>query len=156
MGGRSPIQRGAAWLGATLLALALAGTGISGQVAARPSVTATPEPPTGLNGSFTITVDCAGSPERTTLTNTLAGTPLDLSRFTLGSIVAPRGGEPFPLSGTLASGESRTYETGPGATVNRLSGEAIYDEVDPREGARLTGFAADLEVLCSSGSGGRA
>ncbi len=153
---RTLIQRGALGLVATLLALILAGAGVSGPVSARPAVTATPGGVPGLNGSFIITVDCGTSPERTTLANNIEGPPLDLSRFSLGSIVAPRGGEPFRLSGTLARGESRTYETGPGAAANRLSDEAIYDEADPREGVRLTGFATDLEVSCASRTGGRA
>jgi hypothetical protein len=132
-----------------MVALALAGLSSGGQALAQPSATATIPAPAALNGSFTLAVDCASSPERTTLTNNTDG-PFNLNNFALGSLFAPGPNEPFRLSGILPSGESRIFETGPGATANRLSDEEIYDDTAPREGVRLTGFGTPLETLCSA------
>ncbi len=100
-------------------------------------------------GFLTVTVDCSSRPERTTLTHS-GLLSISLDNFTLGSLYAPGPSEPFPISGALRSGESKTFETGPGATQNRLSDDEIYDDSAPGEGVRLTGgFGPPIEVLCS-------
>ncbi len=99
--------------------------------------------------ALTVTVDCSSRPERTTLTHS-GRLSILLDNFTLGSLYAPGPNEPFPISGALRFGESKTFETGPGATQNRLSDDEIYDDTAPGEGVRLTGgFGLPIEVLCA-------
>ncbi len=106
-----------------------------------------------LSGTITLTIQCGGNPERTTVTNNTDAT-LDLAGSTITSLVSPRQGvEPFALSGTLAQGASKTYETGSAATNNVPTRQSIYTNTDPNEGARLSGPYGSVSVLCSAGSG---
>lgn len=106
-----------------------------------------------LSGTITLTVQCGGNPERTTVTNN-TDAPLDLAGSTIASLVNPRQGvEPFPLSGTLAPGAATTYETGPAATGNVPTRQSIYVDNTPGEGARLTTPYGSVSVLCSAGTG---
>ncbi len=106
-----------------------------------------------LSGTIALTVQCTGNPERTTVTNN-TDTALDLAGSSITSLVSPRQGvEPFALSGTLAPGASRTYETGSAATSNVPTRQSIYTNTDPNEGARLSGPYGSVSVLCSAGSG---
>lgn len=107
-----------------------------------------------LVGTITLTLDCNGNPERTTITNG-TDTVLDLSGFAVTSLVNPRQGvEPFRLSGTLAPGAAITYQTGSAATGGNVpTRQSIYVNTDPSEGARLTTPYGDLTVLCRAGTG---
>ncbi len=104
-------------------------------------------------GTITLDVQCNAGPdlERTTITNN-TDTSLNLSAFRVGSLYQPRSDEPLPLSGSLAPGQSRTFETGRNASTNVLSQRTIYENVNPTEGARLTTPFGSVEVLCSAGS----
>ena len=79
-----------------------------------------------ISGTITLTITCATSPERTTVGNKTDET-LDLGRFTLLSTFEPLANvEPLRLTGSLAPNETRTFETGAGASTNVLAGQDIY------------------------------
>lgn len=108
-----------------------------------------------ISGSIGLTVQCTGSPERTTLTNN-TDTTLRLSQLDLGTIYQPRTNEPFVLSiggATLAPGASITFYSGTNAPDPRLTGQFIYDDTDPSEGARLSTPYGALTVSCAAASG---
>lgn len=108
-------------------------------------------------GQLTLSVDCATTPEATTIGNQ-TDRPLDLSSWSLGSLSEPRAGEPFSLdihagrSETLPVGAFYRYETGANARANVLTSEEIYDDYAPSEGARLTTPFGLFTVRCDEQS----
>jgi hypothetical protein len=114
-----------------------------------------------ITGSITLTVDCYSKPERTTITNDTDET-LDLGYTSLGQgfrlfhlshsgRTGPK--EPFYLFGQVAPGASITFETGPGATMNVLSHDELYDDQATDEGAFFITRWGDLSVPCSAKTG---
>lgn len=109
-------------------------------------------------GSIALTVQCTGNPEQTTITNN-TDADLPLGQFTLRSLFQPREGESYALGTTLrlAPGGRITFITGTGGTPSaetpRLTGQFIYEDNEPTEGARLTTPYGTLDVLCSTQSG---
>lgn len=105
-----------------------------------------------ITGTITLTVQCGGDPERTTITNN-TDAALDLAQFTITSLVSARqGAERLPLSGILAPGTAKTFESGSAAANNVVTRQSIYVGTDPNEGARLATPYGPIEVLCSVGS----
>lgn len=104
-----------------------------------------------IAGNIGLTIQCNATPETTRVTNN-TDEGLNLAQFRLDTLVADSPGEPFPLSGTLAPGQSAIFQSGGGAGTG-ITGAFIYNNDDPNEGARLITPFGDLTVLCSVGSG---
>jgi hypothetical protein len=100
-------------------------------------------------GIIQITIDCGAKLERMTIAN-LTNEELLLTGWTLGTLVKPRGNEPFALSGKLAPGAQVTYETGPDAIPGRLTlaEVKIFDAEDPLEAAILETPYGTAKATC--------
>jgi hypothetical protein len=115
-------------------------------------------PAAAATGSITLTISCYTNPERSTITNN-TDQVLPLGQVRLASLHQPRSDEPFTLGNTsvLSPGQAITFQTGsasaPSADSPRLSSEAIYNNEEQSEGARLETPYGTLTVLCSVGSG---
>lgn len=92
--------------------------------------------PKPLPSKLTVSIDCQGVPETTTIKNVGEGT-VTLSRLT--SLYNAGGGEPFAINRQLAPGQTITFSTGTGTGPNKLSSQFIYnDDAGDVEGARVT------------------
>jgi hypothetical protein len=69
---------------------------------------------------------------------------------TVGSIYQPYSYEPFQVNRKLGGGNSVTFESGSGATQNKLTGSFIYNnDVGSKEGAMIvTGSGARFVDRC--------
>ncbi|MGH2533478.1 MAG: L,D-transpeptidase family protein [Thermomicrobiales bacterium] len=75
---------------------------------------------------MTLSINCAGSPETTTIRNVGNG-PIRLSQ--LSTTWDRNGNEPYNLNNrALYPGQSITYQSGPGASSNVLTNQQIYTE----------------------------
>lgn len=99
-----------------------------------------------------ITVNCAGSPETTTVRNATAGTIYVQS---IGSLTDQRAGEPYSTNGQpISAGQSFTWQSGRGASGTVLTGSNIYDNDDPRDGALVNTSVGTFTQTCGGVTGG--
>jgi hypothetical protein len=89
---------------------------------------------------LTLSMDCAGYPETTTIKNTGQG-PAQLTK--LWTTWDQNGNEPYSVNRTLQPGQSITYQSGPGSWSNILTSQEIYTE--------YAGSAERLYVQVSTG-----
>lgn len=86
-------------------------------------------PPTQLQ----VSIDCAGSPETTTIKNIGQGTAK------LATLYSLYGGETFSLNKSLAPGQTIIYRSGSGTGANFISRNYIYNQdAGTAEGVRIT------------------
>jgi lipoprotein-anchoring transpeptidase ErfK/SrfK len=89
---------------------------------------------------LSLSMDCAGYPETTTIKNIGQG-PAQLTK--LWTTWDQNGNEPYSLNRTLQPGQSITYQSGPGSWSNVLTSQEIYTE--------YAGAAERLYVQVSTG-----
>src|SRR5688572_1715704 len=82
-----------------------------------------------------INLTCTGNPETVTIHN--SGPTISLAGFYLQSEPTTGAGQNVALTGTLAAGESRTYQAGSAATgANVLHTDTIYRDSGAPDWAR--------------------
>jgi hypothetical protein len=123
-----------------------------------------PRPVQAQLSDLTVTVDCEGKPETTTVTNNSNTRSVTIK--TVASIYKPRPGEePYNFAGKFGTatarldpGETVTFESGTGSNPNQnqLSGNEIYNnDVGSQEGAEIvTSTGERFTALCGTASGG--
>lgn len=93
-----------------------------------------------------VVARCDGNPERVTVTNN-SRQRVKVRR--VGSIYRPFDFEPVAVNRTLRRGSSVTFESGPAANRNVLSGQYIFNsDVGTREGARVATTAGRFVDRC--------
>lgn len=99
--------------------------------------------------SIEVSVDCASSPERVTVSNNRTK-PVTVK--SVGSTYQRRAGEPYRVNKVLKPGRSVTYTFGSGKGGRRLSGSFIFDNEAAKEGVLVKTSKGRLKVKCTEGS----